>query len=95
MTLQGGTNLREYRALDGIVFAVGWNGPAKPDLSHALGAFFPGYLDAARANTGGHNYLSAVRADFVITSTGRMGSFAGHAFLASAVPAGVSIEELR
>jgi hypothetical protein len=95
LALPGGTTLREFRAPGGIIFAIAWSGPAKPDLSRALGAYFPGYLEAAKANTSGHNHLAAQRADLVIASTGRMRDFAGHAYLASAVPAGVSIDEIR
>ena len=95
LTLPSGTTLREYRAPDGIVFAVTWNGPAKPDLSQALGAYFPGYVEAARANGAGHNRLAATRADLVLVSSGHMRAFTGRAYLASAIPAGVSIDELR
>jgi hypothetical protein len=95
LMLPNGVSVREYRVPDGIVFAIAWSGPAKPDLSQALGAYFPGYVEAAKANTDGHNHMSARRADLVMTSTGRMRDFAGHAYLASAVPAGVSIDELR
>ena len=95
LALPTGTTLREYRAPDGIVFAVTWSGPAKPDLSQVLGAYFPGYLEAAKANGSGHNHLAATRADLVVVSSGHMGAFAGRAWLASAIPAGVSLDELR
>jgi hypothetical protein len=95
LTLPTGTTLREYRAPDGIVFAVAWTGPAKPDLSQALGAYFPGYLEAARGNGGGHNHIAATRADLVVVSSGHMRAFSGRAYLASAIPAGVSLDEIR
>lgn len=95
LALPTGTTLREYRALDGIVFAVTWNGPSKPDLSQVLGAYFPGYLEAAKANGSGHNHLAATRADLVVLSSGHMRAFSGRAYLASAVPAGVSLDEIR
>jgi Protein of unknown function (DUF2844) len=95
MVLSTGTSMREYAAPDGRVFAIGWDGPALPDLQQALGTHFEEYVAAARANMGGHHYLSAQRGDLVLVSTGRMRAFAGHAYLASAVPPGVSVDELR
>jgi hypothetical protein len=95
MVVSTGTSVREYAAPDGRVFAIGWDGPAMPDLQQALGSHFKDFVAAARANQGGHHYLAAQRGDLMLVSTGRMRAFAGHAYLASAVPAGVSIDELR
>jgi hypothetical protein len=95
MVVSSGTSVREYAAPDGRIFAVGWDGPAMPDLRQALGANFEDFVLAARANQRGHHYLAAQRGDLVLVSTGRMRAFAGHAYLASAVPPGVSIAELR
>jgi hypothetical protein len=90
-----GTTVREYAAPDGAVFAIAWNGPAMPDLRQTLGAYFADYIAAARANQGGHHHLAATSADLVVQSAGHMRAFAGRAYLAGAVPAGVSIDELR
>jgi hypothetical protein len=95
MTLSTGTTVREYAAPGGVVFAIGWDGPAMPDLHQTLGVHFEEYLAAARANQDGHHHLAAQRGDLVIMSTGHMRAFAGRAYLASAVPPGVSIDELR
>jgi hypothetical protein len=95
MVVSTGTSVREYAGSDGKVFAIGWDGPAMPDLQQALGAHFEEFLAAARANRGGHRYLAAQRGDLVLVSTGRMRAFTGRAYLASAVPPGVSIDELR
>jgi hypothetical protein len=95
MAVSSGASVREYAAPDGTVFAIGWDGPAMPDLRQALGTHFEDFVAAARVNQGGHHYLAAQRGDLVLVSTGRMRAFAGHAYLASAVPPGVSIAELR
>ena len=95
LTLSTGTTVREYAAPGGWVFAVGWDGPAMPDLRQALGAHYEEFLAAAQANQGGHHHLAAQRGDLVLESTGRMRAFAGRAYLASAVPPGVSVDELR
>ncbi len=95
MTLSSGTTVREYAAPDGMVFAVGWDGAAMPDLRQVLGASYNEYLAAAQENQGGHQHLAAQRGDLVLVSSGHMRAFAGRAYLASAVPPGVSIDELR
>ncbi|MFI4890335.1 MAG: DUF2844 domain-containing protein [Steroidobacterales bacterium] len=95
LQLPTGTTVREYAAPDGAVFAIAWNGPAMPDLQQTLGTYFADYVEAARTSQQGHNHLAAVRADLVVQSTGHMRAFVGRAYLASAVPAGVSIDELR
>jgi hypothetical protein len=95
MRLTTGTTMREYVAPGGAVFAIGWNGPAMPDLEQTLGAYFADYVSAARANQGGHHHLAAQRGDLVVQSTGHMRAFIGRAYLTSAVPAGVSLDELR
>jgi hypothetical protein len=95
MTLSSGTTVREYAAPGGVVFAIGWDGPAMPDLRQTLGAHYEGYLAAARANEAGYNHLAAQRGDLVIMSAGHMRAFAGRVYLASTVPPGVFIDELR
>jgi Protein of unknown function (DUF2844) len=95
MVVASGTSVREYIAPDGRVFAVGWDGPALPDLRQVLGVHFEEFGAAARASQSGHHYLSAQRGDLVLVSTGRMRAFSGYAYLASAVPAGVAVNELR
>jgi hypothetical protein len=95
MTLSSGTTVREYVTPGGVVFAIGWDGPAMPDLRQTLGAHFEEYLAAARVNEAGYNHLAAERGDLVILSAGHMRAFAGRVYLASTVPPGVSINELR
>jgi hypothetical protein len=95
MVISTGTSVREYAAPDGRVFAVSWEGPAMPDLRLALGTHFNDFVAAARASAGSHHYLAAQRGDLVLVSTGRMRAFTGYAYLASALPPGVSIGELR
>jgi hypothetical protein len=95
LTLPSGTLVREYVTTSGIVFAVAWNGPAKPDLSELLGPYFADLNAAARTGRGGHNHLSLKRSDLVIQAGGHMRAFSGRAYLVAAVPAGVSIDDLR
>jgi hypothetical protein len=95
LTLPTGTVVREYVSAGGTVFAVTWSGPFKPDLRQALGDYFSNYVAAAPSRFGGHNHLSVSTPTLVIQSNGHMRAFSGRAYLVKAVPAGVSIDELR
>lgn len=95
LTLPSGTLVREYGAVNGTVFAVAWNGPAKPNLSQLLGRYFSDFVTAAKATPGGRNHLTLARSDLVIEAGGHMRAFFGRAYLAAAIPAGVSSDALR
>ena len=88
-TLDSGTIVREYTDTAGKVFAVSWTGPTLPDLRTLLGSKFTALTDATgRRTQAGHSQLALNQSDVVIVSNGHMRSFAGHAFIPSAVPAG-------
>jgi hypothetical protein len=95
LTLPSGTQVREYATPAGLVFAVTWNGPALPDLSQTLGAYFPDYTVAARTNPNGHRHLHYATSHVVIDSGGRMRAFFGRAYLVGSLPADVSVTDLR
>ena len=81
--------MREYSDTAGKVFAVSWRGPTLPDLRTLLGEKFAVMTGAAgqRARAG-HSQLALDQADVVLVSNGHMRSFAGHAWIPSALPAG-------
>jgi hypothetical protein len=93
--LPSGTVLREFATPGGSVFAVAWNGPSIPNLRQALGSYFDAYTAAAKAPHYGHHHLAVNQDKFVLQSSGRMRAFSGRAYLPQAVPAGVSLDELR
>lgn len=95
LTLPSGTLVREYVTTSGVVFAVAWNGPSKPNLSQLLGPYFADLSAAAQTSRVGHNHLDLTRSDLVIQAGGHMRAFSGRAYLVAAVPAGVSSDELR
>ena len=95
LTLPSGTAVREYATPAGVVFAVTWNGPSLPNLAQTLGTYFSDYTVAARTNSSGHRHLHYVTNDVVIDSGGRMRAFFGRAYLVGALPAGVSVTDLR
>jgi hypothetical protein len=88
-TLDSGTVVREYSDTAGKVFAVSWRGPALPDLRTLLGDKFAVMTAAAgqRARAG-HSQLALAQSDVVLVSSGHMRSFAGHAWIPGALPAG-------
>ena len=88
-TLDSGTVVREYSDTAGKVFAVSWRGPTLPDLRTLLGEKFAVMNAAAgqRARAG-HSQLALNQSDVVLVSNGHMRSFAGHAWIPSALPAG-------
>lgn len=95
-TLDSGTIVREYSDAAGVVFAVGWNGPTLPDLRTLLGDKFATMTSAAaKRPKAGHSQLTVEQSDVVIVSNGHMRSFAGHAWLPSALPAGFDVNGIE
>jgi Protein of unknown function (DUF2844) len=93
--LPSGTALREFVGPDGRVFAVAWKGPALPNLSQVLGAYFDTYAGAAKAKQGSRTHLDIQQSGFIMHSGGHMRAFSGHAYLPQAVPAGTALEDIR
>lgn len=89
--------MREFTRADGKVFAVAWEGPARPDLRQALGPYFD-VLNAAnppRVRGGRHIPLTVNQADLVVRSGGHSGAFHGVAYVPGMVPTGVALAALR
>jgi Protein of unknown function (DUF2844) len=93
--LPSGTLVREFVGSDGNVFAVAWNGPTVPNLRQTLGQYFDNFVAAAQAKHGDHHHLQIQQSDLVVQTVGHMRAFSGRAYLPQAVPAGVSIGDLR
>jgi uncharacterized protein DUF2844 len=93
--LPSGTVVREFVGADGKVFAVAWNGPTMPNLRQTLGQYFDPYVAAAKDNHGGHHQLHLEQGDLIVQSSGHMRAFSGRAYLAQALPSGVSEGELH
>ncbi|WP_286758142.1 DUF2844 domain-containing protein [Ralstonia sp. RL] len=90
-----GTVVREYAAADGKVFAVAWEGPVLPDIRQLLGKYFPRYADTMQGRRPAQRHASLRHPDLVIESHGRMGAFAGQAYLPGSLPPGVTPDVLR
>jgi hypothetical protein len=95
LVLGSGTVVREFVAPTGLVFAVTWQGPIKPDLNQLLGGYFPRLVAAGQSPHRDHRSLSLQAPDLVIESGGRMRGFAGRAYLPGLVPAGVQVGDIR
>lgn len=97
--LPTGTVVREYVGQNGSVFAIAWQGPRMPQLGTLLGTYFPSYvqsLDEARAAQGGGISSAVVqRTDLVVQSSGHMGNFSGRAWLPTALPSGVTTDDIQ
>ncbi|HXP64722.1 MAG TPA: DUF2844 domain-containing protein [Steroidobacteraceae bacterium] len=93
--LPSGTVMREFVGTDGKVFAVAWQGPTRPDLRQALGQYFDSYLSAPRSKFADRRHVQVQQGDLIVQAGGHMGALSGRAYLASAVPSGVSIGDLH
>jgi hypothetical protein len=93
--LPSGTLVREFVGSGGNVFAVAWSGPTVPNLRQTLGQYFDNFVAAAQAKHADHHHLQIQQSDLVVQAGGHMRAFSGRAYLPQAVPAGVSIGDLR
>lgn len=92
---EAGTTVREYADANGTVFAVRWDGPAKPDVRRLLGNYFSEYTTAANEGRGTLRRAGVERNGLVVRSGGRLRAFSGLAYLPAALPAGVTPESLE
>jgi Protein of unknown function (DUF2844) len=95
ITLPSGTSMREFVAPSGVVFAVTWQGPIRPDLRQALGQYFEPFVSAPRAKFADRRHLQIQQGDLVVQMSGHMRSLSGRAYLVSAIPGGVNIGDLH
>jgi hypothetical protein len=96
LTLDNGGTIKELSS-GGVVFAVAWRGPSRPDLKQLLGEHFD-TLQAETAVVGAHRLRAPIllnRADLVVHSAGHPGAFRGFAYLPALTPAGVSAADLQ
>jgi hypothetical protein len=97
ITLANGGVTKEFSRSDGLVFAVTWAGPSRPDLRQLLGARFDDFQadNAQRDRRRTRTPLVSERADLVVHSAGRSGGFWGFAFIPQLLPPGFSASDLR
>ncbi|AUT59078.1 DUF2844 domain-containing protein [Paraburkholderia terrae] len=94
----GGTTINEYATGDGLIFAYAWQGPTMPDLTRMLGPYAERYRAKAAEQFDATGLLHASRVeqtDVIVESGGQMRSYVGRAWLPAALPADVSLADLR
>ena len=97
MSTGNGLNVREYLDGAGVVFAVAWNGPARPALQQLLGKYYAEF-DAALQEIrplGLHRSLRIDTGAMRVELSGHMRSYQGRAYLPAAIPGGVNHDQLR
>lgn len=83
-----GVTVTQYVNTQGVVFAVAWDGPVKPDLKQLLGSYF-----SVSPNSNPIGNVSAQnQGDLVVFSSGAMPHFSGYAYLKSQMPAGFTFK---
>ncbi len=88
-----GLVVREFMDADGVVFAVAWRGPVRPDMRELLGRYFARFADAPLNSPTGP--LVIRDDDLMLQSAGHMGDFFGRAWLPSLLPEDVDVGELQ
>jgi hypothetical protein len=87
--------VREYAAPNGIVFAVTWHTPGMPNLKQLLGAHYDELAKPVAVRKGGLGHFEARTDQVAFSSSGRMRSFHGGAYLINGLPSGVSVNDIK
>ena len=93
LTTDTGIVVKQY-TYNGKVFALVWNGKKVPDQNQLLGKYFPAF----QTSTPSYKSLTVRKvhnADFISSTGGWMGHYAGEAFIPSLAPAGVTLDSLK
>jgi hypothetical protein len=96
--LPGGTLVREYLSPAGVVFAVSWRGPFRPDLQQLLGRYFDPFREAAQAarkKHRGRGPLSIESPGLVVSLGGHQRAFLGRAYVPALVPPSVTVKDIQ
>lgn len=96
VALSSGTSVRQYVSGNGVVFAVAWSGPFKPDLRQLLGPYFDVMIaHQSKSVHAGQPRTQMREKNLVIESGGRMRNFYGRAYLPNELPAGITADEIQ
>lgn len=92
-----GATVREYVAPSGTVFALAWNGVARPDMATLLGDHAAEYQAALRASPRqpGRRPRRIETARIVVEHWGHMRNLQGRAWAPALLPPGVSADAIR
>ena len=89
--------VREYADASGVVFAVAWDGPARPDLHTLLGRYFEAFAAAVanRAAGTGRRDVNVSTGEMLVQMGAHLRSHRGRVVLRALVPEGASIAEIQ
>ncbi|WP_244813684.1 DUF2844 domain-containing protein [Caballeronia sp. Lep1P3] len=92
-----GTVVREYVDPAGTVYAVSWRGPSMPNVQALLGSYFQRFRDGASASAAdaGLHMTRVADGDLVAENRARLREFSGRAWLANALPPGVTPADIQ
>ena len=97
LALPNGGVVKEFARADGMVFAVSWRAPGRPDLRQLLGDSYETMQAAAPARAGrpARRPISVNTTSLLVLSGGHPGAFSGVAVLPRLEPAGVDPSDLK
>lgn len=101
ITAASGTVVREYVSPAGVVFAIGWYGPAMPNLQQTFAGYFTQFQAAVQARRAqqprlrGHNHLEIHTPSLVVHAFGHMRQYFGVAYVPALMPANLSVSDLH
>lgn len=92
-----GIVVRQYVDSTGAVYAVSWRGPAMPDVQALLGAYFQRFRNGANASAAdaGLHTARVADGDLFVENRTRLREFSGRAWLAKALPPGVTAADIQ
>jgi hypothetical protein len=93
----GVTRLREYVSTAGVVFAVAWDGVARPDLDALLGPYAAAWREAERRvpRSQGRRDRAVVTRNLVVEQWGHMRNLQGRAYDPALLPPEVIPSDIR
>ncbi len=97
MSTANGVNVREYVNQSGLVFAIAWDGPVRPDLQQLFGGYYAEYSAALLKirPLGLHRSLRIDTAALHVELGGHVRAYAGLAYLPAMMPNGVGRDQVR
>lgn len=89
--------VREYANGAGVVFAVAWEGPARPDLPSLLGRHYQSFAAAVanRPNANRRHDVNVGNSEMLVEMGAHLRSHHGRVVLTGLLPQGVSVDEIR
>jgi len=95
ITALDGTSVHEFADRSGQIFAITWQARGAVDLQQLLGAHYAKFAAASPVARRDLHHTSVHLPDLVVDVSVVMNHWSGRAYLPRALPAGVSLRDLR